>query len=184
MTKKKATLWKEEKPGVYPGAGDARRWKNSRPPSACACAPTRTTRRSTRWAGLSSCARAGCRRGARSCRMKAACEFEIVDADPRRIKRLRVRLPGAAAARPLPPCRRPAEGLTVRLRAGPDGRPTGAAFGLGAVMAPGQAPLGFWWLALPALAGADLRWSRGGRERRAGGLAGAVRRDRAISRWR
>jgi apolipoprotein N-acyltransferase len=29
---------------------------------------------------------------------------------------------------------------------------TGAAFGLGAVMASGQAPLGFWWLALPALA--------------------------------
>jgi apolipoprotein N-acyltransferase len=29
--------------------------------------------------------------------------------------------------------------------------PTGAAFGLGAVMATGQAPLGFWWLALPAL---------------------------------
>ncbi len=29
---------------------------------------------------------------------------------------------------------------------------TGAAFGLGAVIATGQVPLGFWWLALPALA--------------------------------
>jgi apolipoprotein N-acyltransferase len=29
---------------------------------------------------------------------------------------------------------------------------TGAAFGLGAVMASGQSPLGFWWLAVPALA--------------------------------
>ncbi len=39
------------------------------------------------------------------------------------------------------------------MRAGwPGGAATGAAFGLGAVAATGQAPLGFWWLALPALA--------------------------------
>ena len=37
---------------------------------------------------------------------------------------------------------------------------TGAAFGLGAVMASGQAPLGFWWLALPALAALLLLISR------------------------
>jgi apolipoprotein N-acyltransferase len=39
------------------------------------------------------------------------------------------------------------------MRAGwPGWAPAGAAFGLGAVLATGQAPLGFWWLALPALA--------------------------------
>lgn len=33
----------------------------------------------------------------------------------------------------------------------PGGSPVGAAFGLGAVMATGQAPLDFWWLTVPAL---------------------------------
>ena len=33
-----AALWIEEKPGVLPGAVPARRWRKSRPPSACACA--------------------------------------------------------------------------------------------------------------------------------------------------
>ncbi len=38
------------------------------------------------------------------------------------------------------------------MRFGWPGRaPTGAAFGVGAVMATGQVPLGFWWLSLPAL---------------------------------
>ena len=39
------------------------------------------------------------------------------------------------------------------LRHWPGWRGAAVAFGLGAVMALGQAPLGFWWATLPALAG-------------------------------
>lgn len=47
----------------------------------------------------------------------------------------------------------------------------GAAFGLGAVAACGQAPLGFWWLALPAFAGIIALVSRGVTMRQAAGAA-------------
>ncbi len=51
--------------------------------------------------------------------------------------------------------------MTLRLLGAWPGWPmAGAAFGLGAVMASGQAPLGFWWLTLPALAAAFLLISR------------------------
>ncbi len=59
---------------------------------------------------------------------------------------------------------------------------TGAAFGLGAVMASGQAPLGFWWLALPALAAliALVARRRGVRRRRGWACSAGP----GISRWR
>ena len=52
----------------------------------------------------------------------------------------------------------------------------GAAFGLGAVVACGQAPLGFWWLALPALAALIALVGREDRPRSAGwiGLFGGA----------
>jgi apolipoprotein N-acyltransferase len=47
----------------------------------------------------------------------------------------------------------------------------GAAFGLGAVAAAGQAPLGFWWLALPALAAIIALVARAPSARAAAGAA-------------
>lgn len=50
-------------------------------------------------------------------------------------------------------------------------RARGTAFGLGAVAACGQAPLGFWWLALPAFAAIIALVARAPDMRRAAGLA-------------
>ena len=58
----------------------------------------------------------------------------------------------------------------------PGGSPVGVAFGLGAVMATGQAPLDFWWLALPALIALTALIARRGDWRQAawlGWFAGA-----------
>jgi magnesium and cobalt transporter len=89
-------FWTKEKPGCYLGAGqDAARGVRGRDRHALTMS-TRRTRRSTRWAGWSSC----CGPGAGARRDRAASgrtEFEVVDADPRRIKRLRVRVPAADA---------------------------------------------------------------------------------------
>ena len=120
---------------------------------------------------------------------ESGAEIEIVDADPRRIKRLRIRLP--AAWPPLPQRLQPAEGrgrkalngLRAVHRAGPAGarrplRPPwcGDRAGAGALQ--------------PCLAGAFRRLAALlcllSRERRAlhGLLAGAVGRGRAFRCWR
>ncbi len=67
-------------------------------------------------------------------------EFEVVDADPRRLKRVRVRLPGAARARPMLQIRRL---MFARARnVWPGWRAALSVALVGAVMATGQAPLG------------------------------------------
>ena len=77
-----------------------------------ACGPARTTRRSTRWAASSSCSPAGCRRAARSCtHRKRRRSSRSSTPIPRRIKRLRVRLPRRGAAAPAAEAATPPEAL-------------------------------------------------------------------------
>ena len=95
-----SALWSEEAPASTsprPGwTSRISRRQAGRPAGRRRSSP----RRSTRSAASSSGSPAGCRRAARSCVHPDGHEFEVLDADARKIKRLRVRLGGRGDAAP------------------------------------------------------------------------------------
>ena len=150
------------------GAHGPRGVRGRRP--ACGWSIRSSPRRSTRSAAWSSASPAGCRSAARWCAHPDGHEFEVVDADARRIKRLRVRLRGRAS-RPRRRNRPAARVIALERRVAALG---GARDGSGSPRSPGprralaQPPVS--WPAVLFLALPVLLWLLDGTRRAAGRL--------------
>ena len=185
-------LWTAEAPGVFLAQARMDLEDFEGAAGRAAGRSRASPRRSTRSAAWSSGSPAGCRRAARWCAHPDGHEFEVVDADARRIKRLRVRLEAGGAPRPRRS--RPASAGGDR-RVGRGGSPRwrararlALAAAAGAALALAQPPVSLPAGALPGAAAAALAArrrgaaARGGFRGRLGGGGRLLRRGAVLDR--